>query len=336
MTGPGIEPPPPPEEVPLRWWQRRAVRWTALGLAAALIATPFLLIGLMSTAIERIPRNEIPSLADHDGGPRVVLLVGSDSRDDLPDDLEGKFGDFGGRRADVVILAQLGGGGARLVSLPRDLRVTIPGNGTNRINAAYAIGGPDLLVATVAANTGIDVHHYVEVGFGGFARLVDSVGGIELDFPFPARDLKSGFEVDAGTHTVDGATALAYARSRNYQELQGGTWVAVDTGDINRTRRQQEVIAKVIAKGGNVLRFWRIPGFLRGVGRSITADGGLSYGRLVGIAFSLLGTSSSDVEAVTLPVRGQTGEDGRAYVVPVEPEASQLLAAFAAGERITE
>lgn len=333
----GLPPPPPAEDRPRRpWYRRRWLWWSAGVVVFLLLVTPLSLLWLMSSAIDRISAEELTALASHGEGPTTLLLVGSDSRDDLPDDLEGRFGTFSGRRADVVILAQIDGGGARLISLPRDLRVTIPGRGTNRVNAAYAFGGPDLLVETVTNETGIPIHHYIEVGFGGFARLVDSVGGIQLDFTYPARDLKSGLDVLAGSQTVDGATALAFARSRNYQELRDGEWRSVDTGDINRTRRQQQVLAKVVAKGTDVLRFWQVPGFLRAVGRSITADEGLSYGFLVRIAFSLLGTGSDDVAAVTLPVRGQTGDDGRAYVVPVEPAAGELLAAFRAGESLAD
>ena len=166
------------------------------------------------------------SLASGEG---TYLVVGTDSRENLPDDLEGKFGDFAGARADVIMLMQVASDEVQLLSIPRDLRVEIPGHGVNKVNAAYAFGGPELLVETMSRETGIRINHYLEVDFGGFAGIVDALGGIELDFPAPARDLKSGLEVEeAGTQVVDGATALAYARSRSYEVA--GRGVAVDRG----------------------------------------------------------------------------------------------------------
>ena len=186
-------------------------RWTIrililLVLAAAtLVALTFLADFQMEDA------GPMPSLAAGDG---TYLIVGSDSRENLPDDLEGSFGDFAGARADVIILAQVVDGRRQLLSIPRDLRVDIPGQGVNKVNAAYAFGGPDLLVETVANATGVRPNHYLEVEFGGFAGIVDALGGIELDIPYPVRDAKSGLNLDAGVQTVDGATALvAYAES---------------------------------------------------------------------------------------------------------------------------
>ena len=80
--------------------------------------------------------------------------------------------------------------------------------------------GPSLMVQTIRENLGIDVNHYVEVDFLGFIDMVDELGGVEMSFPYPARDAKSGLSVEAGTQTLDGEQALAYARSRKYEEYQ--------------------------------------------------------------------------------------------------------------------
>ena len=113
-------------------------------------------------------------------------------------------------------------GNVQILSLPRDLLVEIPGKGTDRINAAYAYGGAPLMVRTVKQVTGLPVHHYIEVDFVGFQSLVDDIGGVYLDFPYPARDANSGLSVEAGYQLLDGSQALAYARSRHYQELRDG------------------------------------------------------------------------------------------------------------------
>ena len=95
--------------------------------------------------------------------------------------------------------------------------------------------------------TGIDIDYYIELDFAGFAGIVDGLGGVELNFPYPARDLKSHLNVDAGVQLVDGRTALAYARSRQYQENREGTWVSVDASDLGRIGRQQSLIFAMLA-----------------------------------------------------------------------------------------
>jgi LCP family protein required for cell wall assembly len=301
-----------------------AILWILVLGTAALVALTFLADFQMGDA------GTLPSLAEGDG---VYLIVGSDSRENLPDDLEGRFGDFAGARADVIILAQVEDGRRQLLSIPRDLKVDIPGEGTNKINAAYAFGGPDLLVETVAGATGIRPNHYLEVEFGGFAGIVDALGGIELDFPYPARDVKSGLEVDAGTQTVDGATALAYARSRHYEELRDGEWVAQGGGDIARAARQREVLTKIIAEASSVSGLVRSPWVIGAVGSNLTADSDLSLFTLARTGWGM--RSASETDSVTLPVFG-TEEGGVSYLVRDDPAAQEVIDAFLAGEPLPD
>jgi LCP family protein required for cell wall assembly len=251
--------------------------------------------------------------------------VGSDSRANLPDDLEGSFGDFPGARADVIILAQVAGGRRQLLSIPRDLKVDLAGHGTQKVNAAYAFGGPDLLVEAVALATGIRANHYLEVEFGGFASIVDALGGIELDFPYPARDLKSGLAVEAGTRVVDGATALAYARSRTYEELRDGQWVTEGSGDIARTGRQREVLMKIMSKASSGAGLARSPMLLTAVGSDLTADSGTNVFTLARTGWEMQTASATDSTALPVEI---SNEDGVSYVVRVEPAASTVINAF--------
>lgn len=268
------------------------------------------------------------------GGQPTFLVVGSDSRENLPDDLEGKFGDFGGERADVIILMQVVDDTVQLLSIPRDLKVEIPGHGTNKVNAAYAFGGPDLLVETITAATGIPLGHYMEVDFGGFAGIVDSLGGIELDFPNPARDLKSGLLVEEpGTQIVDGATALAYARSRTFEELIDGNWQSTSGGDIARTGRQREVLLEILGKASSPSGIIRSPMVVNQVTGNLTVDESVTPMLLARTAWGF--RSAGATQAVTLPVVGST-EGGVSYVVRSEPGATEVLEAFAAGRRLPE
>ena len=306
----------------------RGQRWFIRILLLLVLGTAALLGMAVIADFQMGDAGNLPSLAEGDG---VYLIVGSDNRENLPDDLEGSFGDFAGARADVIILAQVANGRRQLLSIPRDLKVDIPGEGTNKINAAYAFGGPDLLVETVAEATGIRPNHYLEVEFAGFAGIVDAVGGIELDIPYPARDAKSGLDIAAGTQTVDGATALAYARSRSYEELRDGEWVAQGGGDIARAARQREVLTKIMAEASSVSGLVRSPWVMGAVGSNLTADSNLSLFTLAATGWAM--RSASETDSVTLPVTG-VEEGGISYLVRDEPAATEVLEAFSAKRRL--
>ncbi len=322
MTAP---PTPPPRRL-------RRVRQIILGALILGVAAVFTAIGLLlwtDSKIDRIPADELEALVEVDG-PRNILVVGSDSREGLPDDFEGNFGRFGGARTDLIMLVHfIPGERAQILSLPRDLKVEIPGEGINKINAAYAFGGPDLLVETVIKNLEVDVNHYVEIDFAGFATLIDALGGIELEFDRPARDKKSGLSVDAGTQLLDGAKALAFARSRQYEELREGEWKRVGGNDIARTRRQQQVMLAIFDQATSRKNALDLPRFAATVAEEITADDSLSIRVLVELGRAALSLDSGDLEAVTLPVR--IVEEDRSYVIPIEPDANATLRAFRAG-----
>jgi LCP family protein required for cell wall assembly len=289
--------------------------------AAALVGATFLADFQMEDA------GPMPSLAAGDG---VYLIVGSDSRENLPDDLDqGFFGDFGGSRADVIILAQVADGRRQLLSLPRDLKVEIPGHGVDKINAAYAYGGPDLLAETVAIATGIRPNHYLEVEFGGFAGIIDALGGIELDVPYAARDNKSGLVLEPGVQKVNGATALAYARSRSYEEFRDGQWVAQGGGDIARAARQREVLTKMMAGAASPSGLIRSPLVVTAVGSHLTADSELTIFDLARTGWDM--RSAGVTESMTLPVFGSE-EGGVSYLVRDDPAATEVLNAFSAGQ----
>jgi len=267
--------------------------------------------------------------------PLNFLLIGSDSRENLPDDLAGNFGSFGGQRADVIMILQLipEDGTARILSLPRDLRVEIDGHGTNKINAAYAFGGGALTVQTVTEYTGIPIHHYAEIDFYGFASLVDALGGVTVDFPFPARDLKSGLEASAGRQRLGGAMALAYARSRSYQELQNDRWTSVDANDIGRTHRQQQLILAIIAEAKHPSTITEAGSLIQSLGTFVTVDAALDQDSLIDLVWSMRSLKPVDIDSVTFPTVTRT-IDGVSYQLPEEPAAGAILSAFLTGAQI--
>lgn len=177
------------------------------------------------------------------------LLVGSDSRS-AGDPNTGDSGEVTGNRSDslMVLRYDRSTGVAELLSLPRDLYVEVPGReGRRRINSAYN-DGPDVLVRTVQM-LGIPVHHYVEVDFAGFTELVEALGGIEICFKRPTRDANTGLAIPTkGCYTLDGKMALAYARSRHYEEWREGEWQEDPSSDIGRTQRQRRFVNLCLKK----------------------------------------------------------------------------------------
>ena len=169
----------------------------------------------------------------------TYLLVGSDSRRGLTKKEQKKLGVGGvgdvGQRTDTIMLLHTGAGPSMLLSIPRDSIVPIPGHSTTKINAAFAWGGPKLLVKTIEQDTGVRIDHYVEIGFGGFVNSVDAVGGVRICPTQNMDDPRANLHIKKGCQQVDGITALGYARSRHTSAL----------GDIARAEHQREVVSAI-------------------------------------------------------------------------------------------
>lgn len=324
--------PQPPKR---RWRRGQKFVLTLLGLMVLLVFGGYGYLAYTENKIERIEASDLTSLntlAAGSGDSVNILVVGVDDRSTLPSDWEDTFGDFAGRRTDVMIVAHLVPGEAiQMLSIPRDLKASISGHGTNRVNAAYVLGGPDLLVQTIQSETGIPIHHYVEIDFAGVGAVVDSLGGVTLDFAYAGRDSKSGFAIDAGRHTLNGEQAVAYARSRHYQILKNGEWTGTSGGDISRTGRQQEILIAMFGQVTSPKSAFNLPSFLPTFADQITADEGLSLAMMASLGKDALTLKTKSIDALTLPVKNSKGSDGRAYVVPIDATRG-VIDAFLNGE----
>ena len=220
---------------------------TFLVILLILCAIPFCLVyAAVDYAYDRMIYKEIESVADEkvqENGVINILLIGNDSREDGEDG-----------RSDAMILVSVSSKTGKILftSLLRDIYVSIPGHDDNRLNAAYSIGGPELLMQTVEENFDIPVNRYVLVNFDAFAGVVDAVGGVDLDLTndevkwvnaylneynlLHGQDIKTGYmdENASGNLHLNGPQALAYTRNRKI-----GT-------DFGRTERQRKVINAVI------------------------------------------------------------------------------------------
>lgn len=192
----------------------------------------------------------IDALTDYEGRPAATpgedwLLVGSDSRAGLTRAQRKKLatGKAVGKRTDTMMLLHVPAGDGRptLVSLPRDSYVPIDGHGSDKLNAAYAFGGPKLLAKTVEKVTDIRIDHYMEIGFGGFVGIVDAVGGVNICVKQDIDDPKAGINLKKGCQDMDGGTALGYVRTRKTGAIP----------DFDRTQRQRQFFSAVVKKAAS-------------------------------------------------------------------------------------
>jgi LCP family protein required for cell wall assembly len=236
----GRTPVRPPKK---RHWIRRAIGLVVLLFLLMLICVPLYAWSRINK-VDAMPSGNRP--ADTPG--TTYLLVGSDSREGLSAEEKKKLGtgSAAGQRTDTIMLLHVPDSGpTALISLPRDSYVSIPGHGKNKINAAYSFGGAKLLIQTVEGATGLRVDQYVEIGFGGFASIIDSVGGVEMCLPKAMKDQKAHINLPKGCQNLNGTNALGYVRARYSDPL----------GDLGRVQRQREMIGAVAKKAVSVSTF---------------------------------------------------------------------------------
>lgn len=263
-------------------------------------------------------------------GALNILVLGSDRRDVIEggDRSAREFRGGDGQRADVIILIHIApkAESAVMVSLPRDLRVKIPGKGTNKINAAYN-GGPNLMLQTVADFTGLPIHHYVEVNFAAFQQIVDAVGGVKIYVNRTLKDKKAGLDLpEPGCYDMNGRTALSFVRARNIDP----------TADIGRIQRQQLFIRTILGKvksTGFLLNFGRVLKLSDAVGKGLTYDKGVDLGLARAVANKLAGYDRVDFRIV--PGAPRT-VGGVSYIVANEEESEALFEAIGADRALPD
>ncbi|MEZ0166267.1 LCP family protein [Kineococcus sp. LSe6-4] len=255
----------------------------------------------------------------------TYLIVGSDSRDGLtPEEIEEYSAggdDISGRRTDTIMLLHVpdSGGPAALISIPRDSWVPVPGHDRNKINAAFAIGGAPLLMQTVEQVSGLRVDHYVETGFGGFARIVDAVGGVTMCPAEAVDDVRAGLDIPAGCQSMDGRTALGYARYR-YTDNQG---------DFGRVQRQRDLLGAITSKAASpatLLNPFRAFPLASAGGSAVTVDEGSSITDLVGFLRGMREATGAGGISMTVPVSNPSLRTG--HGIAVKWDTDKTLAMF--------
>jgi LCP family protein required for cell wall assembly len=325
-------PPPVSRRPPLR---RPAPRRRPGRIVAAILGVLALVVigcaGYVDRAMQRTD-----ALADYPG--RIAnsagtnwLIVGSDSRTGLTPDQEARLttGDeaaAGGGRTDTIMLmhipAPIGNGQLTLVSLPRDSSVPLAGHGRVKLNTTYALGGPTLLVQTVEKVTGVHVDHYAEIGFGGFAGLVDDVGGVQMCPTEPISDPLAGLNIPAGCQVLDGPQALGYVRTRH-----------TPRGDLDRVVHQREFLGALIARASSpavlLNPFHSVP-LAIDAPETITVDNGDHVWDLARLGWALRSLSSGNAVTETVPIAGfGPVTDGSSGVLWDHEAAARLFSGLA-------
>ncbi|WP_037888312.1 LCP family protein [Streptomyces viridochromogenes] len=310
--GPGgggtYEPRPAPN------WRRR-IKVTAITVVTALVVTT---VGTYFWADSKLNREvDLSKVIDRPeaGEGTNYLIVGSDSRAGMSAEEKKKLhtGSAEGKRTDSMMILHTGDNGPTLISLPRDSDVEIPTfvgsqsgktyKGTGRhvkLNAAYAEDGPELLVRTVEYNTGLHIDHYVEIGFAGFANIVDAVGGVEMDIPQDIKDTKSGADFKKGKQTLNGEEALAFVRTR----------YALAGSDLDRTKNQQKflsALANQVATPSTILNPFKLYPTMGAGLDSLIVDKDMGLFDLADMFWSMKGVSGGEGKSMNMPISGSSG-----------------------------
>ncbi|MFF9626775.1 LCP family protein [Streptomyces griseosporeus] len=295
-------------------WRRR-IKWTAITVATVVVVTT---VGTYFWADSKLRREvDLSTVIDRPeaGDGTNYLIVGSDSREGMSKEEKKKLhtGSAEGKRTDSMMILHVGDSGDTLISLPRDSDVEIPtykgsesgktfqGSGRHtKLNAAYAEDGPTLLVRTVEFNTGLHIDHYVEIGFAGFANIVDAVGGVDITIDKPFKDKYSGADFQAGKQTLNGEQALAFVRTRH----------AFAASDLERTKNQQKFLAALahqVATPSTVLNPFKLYPTMGAGLDSLIVDKDMSLWDLASMFFAMKGVNSGDGTSMNMPISGSSG-----------------------------
>jgi LCP family protein required for cell wall assembly len=247
---------PSPDREKGRITPGRVLKWIALALLGWILLSVVLF--LISAQLQDGVSPEAERALSDDGNlitGSTILVLGSDARTGESIDES----QSGPSRADTIMLMHASLGSVRKLSIPRDIEVEIPGHGTNKINAAYALGGPALTIETVESflGNGLQISHLVEVDFEDFPELIDALGGITVQNKTricapPFDNFWKGFRLRKGEQELDGTRALGFARVRKNP-------CSPAEDDRARAARQQEVLRAIGDAATSPSAFVRLP-----------------------------------------------------------------------------
>jgi LCP family protein required for cell wall assembly len=284
-----------------RWLRPRRILAILAGLVALIVVAA---VAVYFSVNSKLTKADVLTPTSFTSAGSNWLITGSDSRAGLNRQEENQLAlghDISGSRSDTIMLLHVPANGTRptLVSLPRDSYVPIPGHGYNKLNAAYAFGGPKLLVQTVQNVTGLPIDHYMGIGFGGLVSVVNDVGGVQMCLKAPMKDPKAGLNLKAGCQTLNGDQALGFVRTRAFAE-----------GDIQREQDQRILIKGILTKmtsPGTLANPFAIIPAANGAASAITIDQGTGLTQLISVAFALRNPVTTTVPIANLGLSTPAG-----------------------------
>jgi LCP family protein required for cell wall assembly len=309
---------------PITFW--RVVKWVVLAIVAWIALSVVLFLISAQVNQDQVSARTQSELAGGGVGilkPQTTLILGSDLR--TKGTREPGASTNGPSRSDSILLVRTGGGHSAKLAIPRDTVVDIPGHGRNKINAAYAIGGPPLALKTVEQYLGIKIDHLFEVSFANFPALVDAMGGIDYTGGCVVSRINGGrfnggftLRLHGGTSHLDGEQALALARTRH-------NLCNPAENDLTRARRQQKILAAMKHRVFSPVGFLRLPLISWNAPKTLKSDmrGPALLGYAVGTALS-----GSPPARVLKPSGGETLPDGGAGLVVSDAERRREVRGF--------
>lgn len=275
----------------------------------------FLYINSLNKTINSITTTAIENILtpiEFPQEPVTILVLGRDTRD-----AENDVG-----RADIIMLFYLDPekNTGSLLSIPRDTLVEIPDHGEDKINAAYAYGGEELMIKTINSFLGAEINHYITLDFNGFVELINALGGVDITIDRPMVDPKSGANFSAGNHHFTGEQALSYTRSRS-----------TELGDIGRIQRQQQLFRELIKQKLNVKYLSSAPYYFNILIESTKTD--LDILTILEYSKAILSFSSENFETVIIPTHSDWIKEGAVSVqIPDVEEARTMWQRIINGE----
>ncbi len=275
----------------------------------------FLYVNSLNRAINSITTTEIENILTPIESPQepvTILVLGRDTRD-----AENDAG-----RADIIMLFYLNPekNTGSLLSIPRDTLVEIPDHGEDKINAAYAYGGEELMIRTINSFLGAEINHYITLDFEGFVELIDALEGVDITIDRPIVDPKSGANFSAGNHHLTGEQALSYTRSRS-----------TELGDIGRIQRQQQLFGELIKQKLNVKYLSSVPYYFNILVENTKTD--LDILTILKYSKAILSFSSENFETAIIPTHSDwIKEETISVQIPNTEEARAMWQRIINGE----
>jgi len=293
----------------VRFWKTKQFKWSMITMLVLLVSTLGIYAYLFGNFVSNIQQENkdngdaLVQVEEWSGKDRVnILLLGVDNRDNDTHP-----------RADTMLIVSIDPvtKKANAMSVMRDTWYKIPdGYDFEKINAAHALGGPDLTIRTLKDMLQIPIHYYAKTDFQGFIKIIDALGGITIDVEKPLHYLDDGvydIHLNAGVQKLDGTHALMYVRFRNDA-----------LGDFARTERQRKFLASLADEMSSASTILKLPSLLNAIEPYIETN--MTMSNMIKLGRLALEVDGSDIETLQIPPRDALREGyaggGQAVLIP--------------------